>query len=137
MPTYHPDLPSGCPPAEAIPMTGVIYRKARKPPHVITNADFYSGRERGDKTEDADCQRWGTSVWVHFDDVTHDLENFPYLQKHRIVSVDIDPTYGVIQHTPTNNRPHHRTFWRDYEIDFSQICRIVYSPDAWELQDAV
>lgn len=137
MPSYHPDLPAGCPPTAAISMTGMLYRRSKKPPNSITNADFYSSRELGDKAADAPCQRWGTSVWTNMADVTLDLENFPYLQKYRIVSFAVTPGLGVIRHTPSNERPNHHTFWRDYGTDFSKICKIVHSPVAAEVRDAV
>jgi hypothetical protein len=137
MPTYHSGLPHGCPPTEAVSMTGAIYRKVIKPPHTIGTVDFYSSREKGDTAPDADCQRWGTSVWINKEHVKHDLELFTYLQKHRIVSVEVTPSDGVIQHTPTDKRPHHRTFWRDCNVDFPSRCMIIYSPDEKEIEDAL
>jgi hypothetical protein len=137
VPNFHPDLPAGCPPAAAVSMTSVLYRRTKKPPNSITNADFYSHGELGEKATDAICQWWGTSVWINMADVILDLENFSYLQKYRIVSFEATPALGVIQHTPTNKRPNHHTFWRDYDTDFSMICKIAYSPLTAEVNDAV
>lgn len=138
MPNYHPELPPGCPPNDAAPMTGTVFRRTKKPPTTITNQDFHSSRELGDQAPGSECQRWGTSVWVDMADVLRDLENFAaYLPKYRIVAFDVTPDHGVIKHTPTNDRPHHHTFWRDATIDFSEICTIVYSPVAAEMPDAI
>src|SRR5713226_8423847 len=105
MPTYHPNLPAGCPPPEAAVMTGPIYRKVSRPPATISNADFFSSREKGDRNPDRECQRWGISVWVEISHLNHDLDAFPYLKKYRFVSVAITPRHGVIQKTPSDDRP--------------------------------
>jgi hypothetical protein len=136
VPSYHPGLPPGCPPDGAAPMTGTIYRRVSAAPKPITNADFYSGKVNNkDKGTDRLCQRWGTSVWIDIAHLNHDMDVFGYLRKYRFVSVDIRPRHGVVQKTPTDNRPEHRTFWRDCLIDFADISKIIYTPPGKE--DAV
>ena len=110
-------------------MTGTIYRRVSKPPNPITNGDFYSGKEAGrDRRTDRMCQRWGTSVWVGIDDLSHDIEAVTYLHEYRFVSVDITEEHGVILKTDSASIQNHHTFWRDHKIDFGEICELIYEP---------
>ena len=110
-------------------MTGTIYRRVSKPPKPITNMDFYSGKEtKKDKKTDRLCQRWGTSVWIDVNHLSHDIEVSSYLHEYRFVSVDITPAHGVILKTHSDALENHHTFWRDCAIDFGKICKIVYEP---------
>ena len=62
-------------------MTGTIYRRVSKPPQPITNADFFSGKEKNiDNATDRLCQRWGTSVWVDIEHLRYDMEVITYLK---------------------------------------------------------
>jgi hypothetical protein len=110
-------------------MTGTIYRRVSKSPKQITNADFYSGKETNkDKGTDRLCQRWGTSVWIDIEHLSHDIEVSTYLHEYRFVAVDITPAHGVILKTDSDTFQEHRTFWRDHTIDFSAICKVIYEP---------
>lgn len=112
-------------------MTGTIYRRVSKPPKTISNLDFYSGKENEkDKGTDKLCQRWGTSVWIDIDHLSHDMELNSYLHEYRFVSVDITPEHGVILKTHSDAFAEHRTFWRDWTIDFGPICKVIYEPVA-------
>lgn len=41
---YHPSIPAACPPKEAKPTTGVVYRASKKP--TLAGSDFASHAER-------------------------------------------------------------------------------------------
>jgi hypothetical protein len=128
MPTYHPELPPGCPPNDAETMTGTIYRRVPRHPHVITNADFYSSKEKHDPKTDRLCQRWGTSIWIDIAHLKHDLNAVAYLRNYRFVAVNIEPRHGVIKKTHSDTFVEHRTFWRDCTIDFGPLCEVIYCP---------
>lgn len=122
---FHPDIIKACPPADAVPASGFLYRKVDALP--ATKNDFISDVERrgGDPSR---CDCWGCSIWTTAAAADEALELFPYWKKKYIVRVDLQHSDGVIKKTPTNRQDDHFTFWRDFRVDISPRQKIHYRP---------
>ena len=130
MPTYHPNRPPNCPPPEATPMDGVIYRSLQG--QTPCQEDALSKRERQIELsedivpqESAECLFWGLSVWINIADVRHARRLFSFVRKHQIGKATISSECGVILHTPSRSQPEHRTFWRDINLDLPAVLSVV------------
>jgi len=126
LPSYHPNIPDGCPPTDARPMRGVIYRSLRgAKPEAI---DFQSHAERNVSSVGPECQKWGLSVWLSEEDVKHARSVMAFFRRKHIACGQVTPLHGVIKRTPSGNQPNHHTYWRDHTIDFVPLFRVVMPP---------
>ena len=113
--TYHPDIIDSCPPADAVPAVGPIYRKIAG--KTAVPEDFDSDVEAKKTNADhADCECWGCSIWCDEDAVALALDLFPYWKKKHIVVGTPTDQHGVVKHTPSGPQPNHYTFWRAFGI---------------------
>lgn len=104
--------PASCPPDEAKPFSGKIFRGIKAPP--ISPRDFLSAVEAGSRHCVAeDCQWWGLSVWLTLDAALHARGVLKHMKKWHIAEGTIDASDGVILATPSNAQPQHHTFWKD------------------------
>lgn len=118
----------GCPPQDASSANGPIYKVVKK--HPLESGEFDSDVERKVKnTDDQNCQCWGCSVWVDQDGIDTALTLFPYWKKRHIVVAVVDPSDGVIKHTPSNPQPRHHTFWKALGVDVVSRCSVHRYPD--------
>lgn len=129
MPPYafHPELPDACPPQEAEPVLGTVYRGVRN--GRVSEDDFLSLNERK-RAYPTDCDHWGLSVWVTEEAVKHAYKILIPLKKRTwsIAVGQLQPTDGLIMHTPSPTQPDHRTFWKNRNADMVrkfQITQIV------------
>ena len=108
---FHPDIVASCPPIDAQPAPGPIYRKIAG--KVATAADFASDVESNKTNCDATlCECWGCSIWCDEESVALALDLFPFWKKKYIVVGTPGNQHGVLKHTPTDSQPGHHTFWR-------------------------
>jgi hypothetical protein len=125
--SFHANLPTGCPPGEAEPVSGEIFRGIRETP--ISETDFLSHRETGSHCDAPECECWGLSVWASMEAVEHARKAIPPIRRFwYIASGDLGEADGVIKHTPNRRQPQHHTFWRDAERDFADKFKIIITP---------
>jgi hypothetical protein len=125
---FHPDIIKNCPPSDASPGSGLIYRMVKSFPPA--SDDFDSDVERKTKNCDqTNCDCWGCSVWADSDGVETAMNLFKYWRKRYIVSVSLKSSDGLTKNSPSNGQPGHYTFWKAVGVDLSNKCTIFRSPD--------
>jgi hypothetical protein len=104
-------FPAGCPPQDAAPADGVVYRITKNNPP--TPEDFLSFYEEGKQLRGnspvAQCRSRGLSVYREIEDARHQLAALPALGDHIAEGV-LTEQHGVTKLTPTK-RPTHTTWW--------------------------
>lgn len=114
---YHQDCPGHCPPDDANPYAGTLYRAAKKfPPN---KRDMLSVIEQGRRTDAQDCRSWGLSVWVDEAAARHAREIVPFFRTCSIVKFTVDEDNGELMHTPSNDQPNHHTYWKKADVTLS------------------
>ena len=113
-----------CPPADAEPVSCIIYRGVRNiPPQ---ENDFLSHKEAGIKCRGPECQCWGSSVWLTREAVEHARMASPWVRQNlHIVEFQSEDSDGVIMATPNKQQPQHHTYWRNTTKTFSSRCNLV------------
>lgn len=106
------DFPAQCPPADAMQLSGIVFRfiNGRSP----TEKDFWSHYERnpvGDWSRNP-CIARGLSVVRTTEDCGIMREGIPALRKKEIAVANIDTQVGPIANTPSGNCLGHFTWWR-------------------------
>jgi hypothetical protein len=126
---YHPDIPVACPPKEATPTNGVVYRASKKAS--LEASDFASHAERKLRGYDPKvCQCWGLSVWVSEEAVETARKLFPVFRYKRfILSGALGVSDGVIMQTPSESQPEHHTFWKAIDRDVSAQFTVYLNPE--------
>src|SRR5437764_988464 len=124
MPRYVEGLPSDCPPEDATPMNGAIYRGLKKLP--IDHDTIKSHRELNMKCDRDNCECWGTSVWISREHVTHAQRTISFVRRWYIAEINITDEHGVIKRT--GRQLNHYTFWRDCTVDFAKRSTIIMYP---------
>jgi hypothetical protein len=123
---FHPGLPAECPPKEAQPIEGALYRGILHPP--VSAVDFLSHREANKKCTAGECECWGLSVWRTRDAVDHARATIRYIRRWHIAAGQVVPEDGVILPTPSEQQPEHHTFWRDVQRDVARRFTIILLP---------
>lgn len=94
-PHFPPDWPSPCPPDDAVPTTGRIFRRTkRKPP---SDKDLKTHHQRG--TADGQfspCGRCALSVLTDESDLEHSFRLFGY-QGNYVFSAELLPSHGTMK----------------------------------------
>jgi len=100
-------LPAGCPPEDAIPCVGPIYRLVDSAPP--TEADFvsyfdeYPGKDWGED----DCQARGLSVYLTYGDAERIRRRIGRFRGKKIAVATLQPAVGLIKKTGND----HHTWW--------------------------
>lgn len=122
------DIISACPPADAGPASGNIYRMVKSFPP--SPNDFDSDVSRNAPNHDRDnCNCWGCSVLVDEAAVESALGLFKFWRKRYIVACEVAPGDGVIKHTASNSQAAHHTFWKFLNAEVVSRCTIHRSPE--------
>lgn len=113
------DLPSQCPPADAIPVNGVFYRIAKGLP--TESDDYFSQRmlqpTKGFVGEGIDeCIVRSVSLFQSPNEARKRLL-LPKFRNQHIVVVELIPADGVIKKT---FGPYHYSWWRTKEFDYTK-----------------
>lgn len=106
--------PVNCPPVEAKPASGKIYRLVRRDP--AEEKDFKSLFEenpQGFKNEPNTriCIGCGLSVHTDLRDSERLKKRVRKFKNRRIAEGELNPTFGTIQHTPSSRFKSHHTWW--------------------------
>ena len=101
--------PENCPPEEAQPASGIVYRLVRHDPPQVD--DFLSSWEefpgRFPKPNIRIC---GASIYTNPKDIERLKNRIRHLKNRKTAKGELNPTLGVIQHTPSIEKSHH-TWW--------------------------
>ncbi|MGO2134756.1 MAG: hypothetical protein ACTH3S_04925 [Marinobacter sp.] len=106
--------PECCPPDDAPPAEGVVYRICRENPPAP--GDFQSHAELGKSSKGDPCMRHGLSVFRDISEAQHLTGIFPKLGK-LIFRGELTAEHGKIKPTPAKLRPSHVTWWPFEEVE--------------------
>ena len=125
-PDYFPD---DCPPQDAQPATGDVYRVVKQNPP--ESRDFIPLRKKnnGDFGED-ECKVCGLSVFRRFEDAV-EMKNRERGMKNRLIAKGtLSPDLGKIKHT-RSSKPYgksHHTWWVPTEVEPWSVFHVVQIP---------
>lgn len=103
--------PNSCPPNEAEPTSGQIYRFTYKStPMAKDFKAFYDGDPSKD-WGDLACQARGLSVYPTLEACREAAGKVPSLAKKKLASGAMQVSYGKIAETPSKNTSSHMTWW--------------------------
>lgn len=107
---WHDFFPDECPPEEATPASGIVYRLVRKNPP--GPKDFRSYREmQPNKTFDQpECIVCGVSVYRNVHDMKRLQQRVPAKRKQLIAKGTLNHDLGMILKTSGDDSSHH-TWW--------------------------
>ncbi len=109
MSEFPPDWPDGCPPTDAVPPTGRIYRLVGGAP--LLPEHFLSYHESGKPIPpDRECDARGLSVFTDPRDARNYLAKYPYLGT-AIAAGGLSAADGRFKPTPRRPAPSHATWW--------------------------
>ena len=105
--------PSVCPPEDAIPASGQVYRCIKG--EVVSAQEFLSWKElnpeRSYSNSCKECEACGISVLRDRRDVLRLIQTVPAMRKCRCAVGLLTPDMGVIKHTPSHRSNSHYTWW--------------------------
>lgn len=113
MTAFPDDWPQGCPPADAEPAAGLVYRLVKNAPVLAT--DFRTHAELGKLPKAPPCLRVGLSVFRSRDDAIHQAALLPFLGD-KLASGELQPVHGRTKLT-AGRMPSHTTWWPYPDID--------------------
>ena len=120
-PDFYPD---NCPPAEAEPASGTVYRLVRhNPPQV---EDFKSAFEEDPKqfTHISMVKRCGLSVHKDLQDSERLKKRIRKFKNRQIAQGRLNPTLGMIKQTPSLEQSHH-SLWVPLEAEPWLVFNII------------
>ena len=102
-----PDFyPVNCPPAGADPASGVVYRLVRRDP--VQAEDFKTPWEEYPRRfKEPTITNCGVSVHTDLQDSKKLKDRIPKFRNRQTAEGELNPTLGIIQHTPSIERSHH------------------------------
>ncbi len=115
------DWPQGCPPDDAEPADGVVYRLVKnKPP---TESDFLSHHETGRLPNAPACLRCGLSVFRDLADAVHQRRLLPRLGRY-VARGELEDTHGKTRLT-SGQQPTHTTWWPFVGVNRSVLFTVI------------
>jgi hypothetical protein len=115
------DWPKGCPPDDAEPAAGEVFRLVRSDPH--TQGVFRTHHETGKLPKAPPCIRCGLSVFRSRQDAEHQYRAYPKLGRF-IARASLPSTHGVTKLTE-GRQPSHTTWWPFAGVDRAAIFAIL------------
>ncbi|CAN5901330.1 hypothetical protein BH11MYX4_BH11MYX4_01930 [soil metagenome] len=103
--TWPDHYPHSCPPADAAPVSGDVYRLVENDPPTTADMQSYfvlnlaSGQ---------DCKRCSLSCYRNVDDANQLRDSVPKFRGHKIAQAALGPGHGRIDATGKNG---HRSLW--------------------------
>lgn len=107
MSVFPDDWPPDCPPPDAVPAIGVVYRLVKNNPAAVT--DFRTHAELNKLPKAPPCLRVGLSVFRTREDAVHQAALLPFLGD-KVASGELRPEHGKTKLTP-GKMPSHTTWW--------------------------
>ena len=106
--------PENCPPAEAEPASGKVYRLVRNDP--AQEEDFKTPFEENPSrfNNKPDIENCGLSVQTDIRGIAQlkkEMKMVPRFKNSQIAEGELNPTLGLIQHTPSRKYKSHHSWW--------------------------
>jgi hypothetical protein len=108
---YPPDWPENCPPQDATPAGGDLYRIVSSNPPRIDDLESYE--ELGTPARGSECRRRAISVFETREMACHRLRYSPYLGS-AVAKGTLDATHGKLK--LTNAKSGHIAWWCPVEV---------------------
>lgn len=108
-------MSSDCPPEDALPTNGIVYRLTEK--ESITDGDFLSYREiYPHKHWDGvpECVACGVSIYTDIAGIERLIKRVPGKKKRKpkkIIMGSLKPQHGRMKNTPSQTHHSHHTWW--------------------------
>ena len=125
-PDYFPD---GCPPQDAQPATGEVYRLVKKNPP--ESKDFIPTRKKQPSKDfgEKECEACGLSVLRNVEDAVRVKSRAPGMKKRLVAKGTLNPHLGRIKRTPSKKFGQvHHTWWAPTDIQPWSVFRIIEIP---------
>lgn len=120
---FYSKCPNNCPPLDAKPVDGEIFRGLRS--SKLCPDEFKSFHELGrEKDSDDQCMACGLSVWVGEAEYRHARGLLPWVRRWGVAKARLKPQHGMIKKNGTDGRPHN-TLWPDVSHDLCKIFKLV------------
>jgi len=112
--SYPNDWPEGCPPNDAEPAFGIVFRGVKTNPP--TEDDFLTYRELGKADRGKPCEAAGVSVFRDDKDAKHYIDKYPYTG-NMIAKGTLSSDHGMVKPTARslNGKKNSHTTWWPYE----------------------
>jgi len=112
--TFPSDWPECCPPSDAEPASGIVFRGVRTNPP--TDDDFLTYRELGKSDRGKVCEAAGVSVFRDDTDARHYMDKYPWTGDH-LARGELRPEHGITKLTArvVGGRKNSHTTWWPYE----------------------
>ncbi len=112
-PDYYPE---DCPPEDAKPTSGIVYRLVKQDP--VQQEEFIpliieNSKRFENKPNAQICIGCGISVCKGMQDILKLQRSSGKMRKRQIAEGELNSTLGVIKHTPSRNYKTHHTWWVD------------------------
>ncbi len=109
-------FPAGCPPENAQPSFGEVFRLVKKDPP--TSEDFKSHREtQPDKKFDVlECEVCSLSVFRDMGDILNLKKRVPAMRKRLVSQAILNESLGKILHTPSLGGKSHYSWWVPVDV---------------------
>lgn len=117
-------FPDGCPPDDAGPATGLVYRLVRNAAPAAD--DFRSHAEDQPERDwgDAHCKACGLSIFRDLTEAVKTTRRIPALRGSVPASAELDGGPGVILHTPSRAADSHHTWWLPDGESVQQLFKV-------------
>lgn len=104
-------LPDGCPPDDALPAHGLVYRLVNK--INFDSKDFLSRREEKPDGEwdVSECVAGGVSIYTELHGIKRLQEMVPAMRRKKITKGILDAKHGKMKNTPSQTHSSHYTWW--------------------------
>lgn len=129
-------LPNECPPDDAIPTNGVVYRLASR--KNFDESDFLSYREMypdGHWDGVPECIACGLSVFTEIAGIERLLRRVPGKKRsksHKVKKViegKLTPKHGKMKNTPSTTHKSHHTWWIPVGEEPWKVFRLIELPE--------
>lgn len=128
-------FPAECPPADAAPAVGTLYRFTKKQTPDAKDVTCHWNRFEQHREEWArdgrQCQACGLSVYLTVETARQKRAMIPALRKAHVHRVTLVTADGKLKNTPSVGDPEHHTWWAQSTIhDVLGFLQYVEGPNA-------
>ena len=126
---FDPEFPKNCPPSNAKPMAGTIFRGIQSLP--ISDSHFVCHARAGKPCNPRQCKSWGLSIWITEAHARHAQKALHFMRSWHIAAGSISVDDGVVLQTGGNSsNPEHHTFWPSKGCQLANRFSVVLRPIA-------
>lgn len=120
-------FPKNCPPVEVEPASGTVYHLVEHDPP--QKNDFITYYEENPKFFENNphlfCKGCGVSVYTDLRDIKRLRNRYKKFKHRHIAEGKLNPTLGLLQHTPSRRRKSHHTWWFPIRTEFLYVFKVI------------